>query len=118
MKKWLALFSLIAAIGAVTGCQPTEPEGVEGGAKPAGTSESSTTTSQGTGSTQLVEYRNKDGKLVCPIMNSVIDDESKIKGWVEYEGKKYAMCCDSCAKVGPKDPALVAKKASEIDAKG
>ena len=111
LTMWLACL----AVGSVllTGCSSADA------GEPAGTTEgttSSTSTDRGEeGSMEMVEYRNADGKLVCPLMNSVIEDESTIKGWVEHDGKKYAMCCDVCAKKGKEEPALVAQKAAEND---
>lgn len=114
MKRlaWLVCGAMLA--GVLIGCssegETTEPATGE-------TETSSTSPEAGTGSegsAQLVEYRNADGKLVCPLMNAVIEDEAKVVSWVEHEGTKYAMCCPACAKKGKEDPALVAEKASAL----
>ncbi len=93
------------------GCAPAEPEGTENETTE---TSSGTSTTQESGGTQLVEFRNEAGNLVCPLMNSEIKDESKVISWVEHEGTKYAMCCDACAEKGKEDPALVAEKAAAL----
>lgn len=115
MKRWTLLLVSSALFAFMVGCQAAEPEGT-GTAEPATTSETSSTAPSG--SMELVEYRNKDGKLVCPMMGEVIEDESKVEAWVAHEGKNYAMCCASCVGPAKKDPAMVAQKAAELDAKG
>lgn len=116
MKKWTLLLVASALFSVLIGCQAAEPEGKE--TETPTTTTSSTAEPSPEGSAKLVEYRNKDGKLVCPIMGEVIEDESKVEDWVQHEGKNYALCCASCVGPAKKDPAMVAQKAAELDAKG
>lgn len=53
-----------------------------------------------------------DGKpfnTICPVSHEEIDEEFTY----EYEGKTYAVCCNSCMKKFKKDPEKYIKKLSE-----
>lgn len=110
MKRyaWLACFACLSAF--LIGCSGEEAPADEA-------TETTTTAPAGgseEGSVELVAFTNGDGKLVCPLMGSVIENEEDAVGWVEHDGKKYAMCCAPCLEKGTKDPAMVAEKAAEL----
>ena len=110
MKRftWLACFACLSF--ALVGCASEEA--------PADDAEETAVTSPAgestEGETQLVDFTNEDGKLVCPMMGSVIENKEDAVGWVEHDGVNYAMCCAPCMETGSKNPELVAQKAAEL----
>lgn len=107
MKHLLGLFGSVLLALALVGCSES---GGDGGAS---TSPSSDAPAEAVElqipagyTVENGEFRNESGKLVCPYMNSPVEDDSVVS-WVEYEGTKYAMCCPACAKKGKDDPASI-----------
>jgi YHS domain-containing protein len=56
--------------------------------------------------TELAVYRNAEGKITCPVMNTPIESEEKAFSHTDYNGKRYYFCCDGC-------PAVFDKKKDE-----
>jgi hypothetical protein len=106
MKLKSLLLGLIAAFVFV-GCA-AEPEA----AAPTGEANSAAKVETGGSTSEPVAFKNKDGKLVCPMMGVEMKDESEAVGYVDHEGTRYFMCCDSCLKMGKNDSAKVAEKAA------
>ena len=46
--------------------------------------------------TKLVEFRNADGKLQCPVMGTVIENVKDATSHTDYKGKRYYFCCGEC----------------------
>ncbi len=55
-----------------------------------------------------VPHRNAGGKLVCPVMKTVIASEKKASGFSDYKGKRYYFCCGACKPAFDKNPAKFA----------
>ncbi|MBL8088397.1 MAG: YHS domain-containing protein [Chthonomonas sp.] len=104
IKKLLALSVLCACSLAFTGC----------GNKGTDTASSSTTTEVktpgATGAVEPVAYTNAEGKLLCPVMGTVVESPEKAVGHQDYEGKRYYFCCGGCPEKFKADPAKYAKK--------
>ncbi|MGI8924314.1 MAG: YHS domain-containing protein [Fimbriimonadales bacterium] len=64
-----------------------------------------------------VPYRNAGGKLVCPVMKTVIASEKKASGFSDYKGKRYYFCCDACKPAFDKNPAKFVSLESETKSK-
>lgn len=95
MKSFLFISILAMTL---VGCAPTPV--AEADAKPA----APTTTGE------PVAYRNAEGKLLCPVMGSVIASEADAVGFQDYEGKRYYICCGTCMPKFKANPAQYAKK--------
>lgn len=103
MKQSFLILAVLASIF-IAGCsQPA--------ATPPATSEAPQASS--TASSEPVAFRNKDGKLVCPMMGAEMKDESAAVGHVDYEGVRYYLCCDMCTEPANKDPKAMAAKAQQ-----
>lgn len=103
MKQILfaALLGSLLAVGCSSGtngeAQVTKPESVP--SAPAGKSAAAP-----------VAYRNPEGKLLCPVMNVVIESEKDAVDFQDHEGKRYYFCCDGCPGKFRKEPAKYAAK--------
>lgn len=98
----LSLFVAVASFAVLFGCS-SSTDVVE---TPAG----------GTGTTlasDMKVHKNEEGKAVCPVMKVVIDDPAKAVGYIDHEGTRYYMCCDSCLEKGKADPASIAAAAAK-----
>ncbi|MCE9557544.1 MAG: YHS domain-containing protein [Armatimonadetes bacterium] len=60
--------------------------------------------------TDLVDNVNGEGKLLCPVMNTVVDSKEAAHGYQDYNGKRYYFCCDKCPSSFKADPAKYASK--------
>lgn len=130
MKNLVAFFAAAAALCLIAGCatQP-EPAGTPGPAKtetPAagetstGTPEAAPKTddtsgaSSATGATQQPTAFRHNGDLYCPIMKQKIRSEADAVGYVDYEGTRYYMCCESCLTMAKNDPKMAADAAAKL----
>ncbi len=52
-----------------------------------------------------VDFTNDQGKVVCPVMGTAMDDKSKAVGHQDYEGKRYYFCCGDCPSKFEANPA-------------
>ncbi len=62
------------------------------------------------GGAEPVAYTNAEGKLLCPVMNSVIASKEDAISYQDYEGKRYYFCCGGCPEKFKAEPAKYAKK--------
>lgn len=53
---------------------------------------------------ELVEFRNNDGELVCPVMGDVIGSADEAFAFQDYEGTRYYFCCGMCPDSFEADP--------------
>lgn len=53
---------------------------------------------------KLVEFRNDDGELVCPVMGDLIVSAEEAFGFQDYEGIRYYFCCGMCPDSFEADP--------------
>ncbi len=49
-------------------------------------------------------FVNDEGKLACPVMGDVVASPDRSAGHVDYEGKRYYFCCNSCDQLFNEDP--------------
>jgi YHS domain-containing protein len=61
------------------------------------------------GGMTLAVYRNAEGQLACPVMNSPIESEEKAFSHTDYNGKRYYFCCNGCPEVFEKNKDKYAK---------
>lgn len=61
-----------------------------------------------------VVHTNAEGKVLCPVMNAVVEDVSGMK-YQDYEGKRYYFCCDGCPETFAKDPAKYASTSDKTE---
>lgn len=57
-------------------------------------------------------FVNKDGKVICPVLGTVIPDPKKAFSSVVYKGVKYYFCCGGCPDQFKANPAKYAAKTS------
>jgi len=57
----------------------------------------------------ITVHKNAAGKVFCPIMKAEIEDPSKAVGYVDHEGTRYYMCCESCLERAKADPSILSK---------
>ena len=102
MKK-LTLISIVAS-ALLAGCASNTPapETAKAEAKPAKTAAAT--------SEIPVAYKNSEGKLLCPVMNTVIESEKDAVDFADYNGKRYFFCCGGCPQKFRADPAKYASK--------
>lgn len=89
----------VLACGVVMGCASPAPETaakVEKAAAPVGKKQ--------------VVYRNGEGRLLCPVMNTVIASEKDAVGYQDYKGTRYYFCCEMCPPKFKSDPEKYAAK--------
>ncbi len=105
MKQTFLLAGVIASLF-IAGCTQPAAEPTVESEKPAAAS---------TTGAEPVAFRNKEGKLVCPMMGAEIKDEASAVGHVDYEGVRYYLCCDMCKEPAEKDPKALAEKAKKLN---
>ena len=49
-------------------------------------------------------FVNDEGKLACPVMGDVVVSPERSAGHVDYDGKRYYFCCNSCDQLFNEDP--------------
>ncbi len=49
-------------------------------------------------------FVNDEGKLACPVMGDVVASPDRSAGHVDYKGKRYYFCCNSCDQLFNEDP--------------
>ena len=49
-------------------------------------------------------FVNDEGKLACPVMGDVVVSPERSAGHVDYQGKRYYFCCNSCDQLFNEDP--------------
>jgi YHS domain-containing protein len=59
-------------------------------------------------------HKNAEGKLVCPVMKSVVASADKASGYSDYKGKRYYFCCGGCKPMFDKNP----EKFAQVDHSG
>ena len=128
MKHLVSLFAMAAALCLMAGCatqpEPTatpEPaktetsaptDGATGEAAPKTDEKSGASTTEG--ATQQPTAFRHNGDLYCPIMKSKIRSEADAVGYVDYEGIRYYMCCESCLTMAKNDPKVAADAAAKL----
>lgn len=104
MKNWtLALLSALA-LALVIGCGSPAADSASTEAAP------DTKATAPAGGAEPVAYTNAEGKLLCPVMNSVIASKEDAISYQDYEGKRYYFCCGGCPEKFKAEPAKYAKK--------
>lgn len=58
--------------------------------------------------TQTVAFTNANGDIICPISGEIVATKDKASSYtsslyVDYEGKRYYFCCESCKPTFEKD---------------
>lgn len=49
-------------------------------------------------------YRNKDGKVACPVMGNAVASPDLSVGFQDYKGVRYYFCCGTCPEEFKKSP--------------
>jgi len=94
-------FSVALLLGLLAGCASSTDV-----AETPGTAESTSTTAS---AEPANFHKNEEGKALCPFMKVVIDDPANAVGYVDYEGTRYYLCCDSCLAKAKDDPSSIAQ---------
>lgn len=93
----------------VFGCASQRSVAENSGNKP----EVTQTDSQSTEDTmEPVAFTNEDGKLVCPVMGTVIASKDDAVGHIDHDGKRYYFCCGGCPDEFKADPKKYAEGAN------
>lgn len=111
--KRLSFICCVAAAILLAGCGAPPEESVSTSPAPGADAGAASTTTAALPE-GIKEYKNKDGKLECPIMKQVIESPEKADGFVDYEGVRYYLCCGMCVGKAKKDPKILAEKAAQL----
>jgi YHS domain-containing protein len=91
----IAFGVLVLAVGCATNAErtatpdaPTTPAAAPAAAEPAGPP----------------AFVNDEGRLACPVMGDVVASPDRSAGHVDYKGKRYYFCCNSCDQLFNEDP--------------
>lgn len=97
MQPFRLVCLAVVVIAAALGCSPSEDK-------------TKTAEAPAASDGKLVEHRDANGNLFCPVMKQVIDRVDLAAGHVDYEGKRYYVCCAVCLKKFNDDPAKYASR--------
>jgi hypothetical protein len=109
--KRLSFICFVAAALFLAGCGASTEESVSTSPAPAPGADAGTGVVDESLPEGTKDYKNKDGKLECPIMKKVIESPDKAAGFVVHDGVRYYLCCPDCAVKAAQDPASLAKAA-------
>ncbi len=63
--------------------------------------------------TNIKIHKNKEGKVACPVMGTLIESPDKAVGYQDYNGVRYYFCCDMCPPKFKENPSLYADRADK-----
>lgn len=109
MNRIMPLLAVAAVV--LVGCAKPEETASEPTTPPATSKPDTTASTNETKSDATpVAYRNANGDLLCPVMNTTVKSEADAVGFEDFEGTRYYFCCGACPDKFKADPAKYAKK--------
>ncbi len=109
MKNWILALLSASALALLVGCGSPSTDSAST-SDSADTKASASAPATPAGGAEPVAYTNAEGKLLCPVMNSVIASKEDAISYQDYEGKRYYFCCGGCPEKFKAEPAKYAKK--------